>query len=86
MMTIEQMPAIIESRIDHIARYKSYSIDEDAQELVWVTQETYTQADKAYAAQAIAETLEEFGFDDWTVMLTVRDDYKGYNDTEWTYA
>lgn len=72
-----------EDILDYEARYKSYEIYESTKTLEWVSQELYYEASRELAANQISKYLEENGFKDWTVKVTVRDMHNGRN-TIWT--
>lgn len=73
--------------LKHDARYKSVDFSWEHQILYWVTQATSKPAEKAEAAQAIADEMSDRGFRGWTVKVTIRDDYVGNGDeSKWQVA
>lgn len=63
-----------ESKLKHTERYKEFHISDDNSQVSWITQETYSQAEKQEAAEAIAQILTDNGFSGIMVDVTVRDD------------
>jgi hypothetical protein len=65
-----------ESLLPYKCRYKSYDYFESSKEVVWITQES-DPADGKEAAKTIARAIRKAGLKGWTVMVTIRDDYRG---------
>jgi len=74
------MAQALEKILPHECRYKTYEVNSENSTVWWITQESSESQGKD-AARTIADYLTARGYTGFSVLVTIRDEYTGDEDT-----